>query len=380
MNDLNNNASYPTNTSRLMPAGPELEPKYAETMRLSFSAIICSIGIVGNILVIIITGGNRANKTAVHKYILNLAIADIGVLAICYPLTLVKAADPLHWPLGRVVCKVLYPFTDIFFSASIGSIVAVAIDRHRAIVRGMTAYRSLSIAKWVILSIWLAGFASAVVPVYFVMQFIENKQNGTVDCTPRWPNNLTFALYVFSLSIFWYILPLILILWVYRQIASKIRASKLLHRKINNMCGSYRNEKKKKKYDTVNTKAMKILVPVVIMFAVTMFPFHVFRLVSVFVDIRRVKYIWVVYNICTILLLTNSAANPIIYSLVSEEFRQRFKEILYFNCKHFAKNRREDVVIILFRIAFPYHQPCHPGQNVKRMCNLTLSFFKSVIL
>ena len=345
MNDLNNNASYPTNTSRLMPAGPELEPKYAETMRLSFSAIICSIGIVGNILVIIITGGNRANKTAVHKYILNLAIADIGVLAICYPLTLVKAADPLHWPLGRVVCKVLYPFTDIFFSASIGSIVAVAIDRHRAIVRGMTAYRSLSIAKWVILSIWLAGFASAVVPVYFVMQFIENKQNGTVDCTPRWPNNLTFALYVFSLSIFWYILPLILILWVYQQIATKIRASKLLHRKINNMCGSYRNEKKKKKYDTVNTKAMKILVPVVIMFAVTMFPFHVFRLVSVFVDIRRVKYIWVVYNICTILLLTNSAANPIIYSLVSEEFRQRFKEILYFNCKHFCKEparRRRD--------------------------------------
>ncbi|KAL9957140.1 hypothetical protein ACROYT_G038742 [Oculina patagonica] len=335
-----NNSSYPANSSRLV-AEPsrEHEPKFVETIRLSLSAIICSIGIVGNILVIIITGANRANKTAVHKYILNLAVADIGVLAICYPLTLVKAADPLHWPLGRVVCEVLYPFTDIFYSASIGSIVAIAIDRHRAIVRGMTACRSLTIAKWVILSIWLTGFVAMVVPLYFVMEYIENKQNGTIDCTPQWPSHVTFALYVFSLSIFFYILPLVLILWAYRQIASKIRASKLLHRKMHNMCGSYKTARKKKS-DNVNTKALKILVPVVIMFAVTMFPFHVFRLVSVFVNVGKVKYIWVVYNICTVLLLANSAANPIIYSLVSEEFRQRFKDILKFNWKHFCQETR----------------------------------------
>ena len=338
MDDFNN-SNYPSNSSQQMAERSELEPKFVETIRLSLSAIICSIGIVGNILVIVVTGANRANKTAVHKYILNLAVADIGVLAICYPLILVKAADPLQWPLGRVVCKFLYPFTDIFYSASIGSIVAIALDRHRAIVRGMTAFRSLTIAKWVIMSIWLAGFLAMVVPLYFVMKFIENKQNGTVDCTPHWPNRLIFGLYVFSLSILFYVLPLILILWAYRQIACKIRASKLLHRKMHNMCGSYKSPKKKK-FDNANTKALKILVPVVIMFAVTMFPFHVFRLVSVFVDVKEVKYIWVVYNLCTVLLSTNSAANPIIYSLVSDEFRQRFKDILKFNWKHFCQDSR----------------------------------------
>lgn len=345
------NSSYPANSSTLMAESPEREPKFVETIRLSLSAIICSIGIVGNILVIIITGVNRSNKTAVHKYILNLAIADIGVLAICYPLILVKAADPLQWPLGRVVCEVLYPATDIFYSASIGSIVAIAIDRHTAIVRGMTAYRSVTIAKWVILSIWLAGLLFAVVPLYFVMKYIENKQNGTIDCTPVWPNTVTFALYVFSLSIFWYVLPLILILWAYKQIASKIRASKLLHKRMHSMCGSYKKAKKRKS-DNVNTKALKILVPVVILFAVTMFPFHVFRLVSVFVDLRQVKFIWVVYNICTILLLANSAANPIIYSLVSEEFRQRFKDILKFNWKHFCQEaRRRDEASFSYRVS-----------------------------
>jgi len=338
MDDINN-STYPSNSTQLTTERSELEPKFVETIRLSLSAIICSIGIVGNILVIVVTGANRANKTAVHRYILNLAVADIGVLAICYPLTLVKAADPLQWPLGKVVCKFLYPSTDIFYSASIGSIVAIALDRHRAIVRGMTAFRSLSIAKWVIMSIWLAGFLAMVVPLYFVMKFDENKQKGTVDCTPHWPNRLTFGLYVFSLSILFYVLPLILILWTYRQIACKIRASKLLHRKMHNMCGSYKSPKKKK-FDNANTKALKILVPVVIMFAVTMFPFHVFRLVSVFVDYEKVKCIWVVYHLCTVLLLTNSAANPIIYSLVSDEFRQRFEDILKFNWKHFCHESR----------------------------------------
>lgn len=340
MDDISN-SSYPANTSRsAVGPPPELEPRYAVTIRLTLSAIICSIGVVGNILVVITTGANRANKTAVHKYILNLAIADISVLAICYPLTLVKAADPENWPLGRVVCKFFYPFTDIFYSASIGSIVAIAIDRHKAIVRGMTAYRSRAIAKWVILAIWIAGFLSAVLPLYFVMEYIENKENGTVDCTPKWPSHTTFVLYVYSLTTFWYLLPLVLILWAYRQIAGKIRASKVLHRKMHNMCGSYKSARKKK-FDTVNTKALKILVPVVIVFAITMFPFHAFRMVSVFVDLSQVKYIWVVYNICTILLLANSAANPIIYSLVSEEFRQHFKDVLNFNCKHLCQETRK---------------------------------------
>ena len=336
MNDLGN-SSHPLNASQLTTKEDALlEPKFVEIIRLSLSAIICSIGIVGNLLVIIITGANRANKTAVHKYILNLAVADIGVLAICYPFTLVKAADPNHWPLGRVVCDVLYPLTDIFYSASIGSIVAIAIDRHRAIVRGMTPYRSLSVAKWVIVGVWALGFLAVVVPLYFVMKFVEDKQNGTIDCTPVWPSYASRDSYVISLTIFWYILPLVLILWAYRQIGSQIRASKLLHQKIHNMCGSYKSAKKKK-FDNVNTKALKILVPVVITFAVTMFPFHVFRIVSLFVAVDKVKYIWVVYNICTVLLLSNSAANPIIYSLVSEEFRQRFKDILNFNWRRLCQ-------------------------------------------
>ena len=304
------------------------EPNYVITIHYTVTAIICLTGILGNILVIIVTSTKRSSKTAVHKYIFNLAVADIGVLAISYPFICVQAADPFNWPLGKVVCKIFYPFSDIFYGASIGSIVAIAIDRHTAIVRGMTAHRSLSVAKWVILSVWLYGFIG-VTPLYFVMEYIE--KNGTINCTPVWPSTVARNFSLVSHTILWYILPLGLILWAYRQIASQIRASKMLHSRITGTGGT-REANTMKRTDAANTKALKILVPVVIAFAVTMFPFHAFRLAFLFVRVWRWRYTWIGYNICAVLLLSNCAVNPIIYSLVSREFRQRLKDALRFKC------------------------------------------------
>ena len=305
------------------------EPNYVITIHYTVTAIICLIGILGNILVIIVTSTKRSSKTAVHKYIFNLAVADIGVLAISYPLICVKAADPFNWPLRKVVCKVFNPFSDIFYSASIGSIVAIAIDRHTAIVRGMSAHRSLSVAKWVILGVWLSGFIAVVTPLYFVVEYIE--KNGTIYCTSEWSSRLARNIYLVSLTFLGYVLPLGLILWAYRQIASQIRASKMLHSRITGMCRT-REAKMMKRTDAANMKALNILVPVVVAFAVTMFPFHAFRMASPFVRVGRWRYHWIVYNICIVLLSSNSAVNPIIYSLVSREFRQRLKDALRFKC------------------------------------------------
>ena len=321
MNNLLNFTRAP-NSSFTTSENSDWEPKYVKTIRHALSAIICAIGILGNILVIIIiTSTKRPSKTAVHKYIFNLAVADIGVLAICYPFILVQAAEPLNWPLGKVVCKVFYPFSDIFYSASVGSIVAIALDRHSAIVRGMTAHRSLSVAKWVILGVWFSGFIAVVTPLFFIMAYIE--KNGRIYCIPKWPSAEARNCYFVSLTILWFILPLVLILWAYRQIASKIRVSITFHSRMNSICGT-RNASMRT--DAANTKALKILVPVVIAFAVTMFPFHAFRLAFLFARVNR-RYLWIIYNNSIVLLVANSAVNPIIYSLVSREFRQRFKDV-----------------------------------------------------
>lgn len=334
-----------TNISGLLPnhtngsdVGPtplvrgELEPYGVQIFRLCLSAVICCVGLVGNLLVVIITSCNRKASTAVNYYILNLAIADLGILAICYPFILVKNEDPFHWPLGYFTCKIIYPLSDIFYGVSIGSIVAIAIDRYKAIVRSMHVQKTLQAAKWVIIFIWMFAFIDITLPLFFVMEYlVDIHGKGTIDCTPNWPMlHTTLPLYIFSLSFFWYFLPMAIILWTYVQIAKKIRASKNLHKDMRNLVGKKYNKhnKKARKHDDQNTKALKILIPVVLAFASTMLPFHVFRIVSVFVNVSSFEYIWAIYNICTALLLANSSVNPIIYSLVSEDFRRRFKQVL----------------------------------------------------
>ncbi|XP_032233108.1 somatostatin receptor type 5 [Nematostella vectensis] len=329
-----------TNSSDYTPnaaLSPELEPKVLEIFRLCLSALICSTGIVGNILVVIITTCNRKTRTAVNYYILNLAISDLGILAICFPFILVKTEDPLHWPLGGFVCKVIYPLSDIFYGVSIGSIVAIAIDRYKAIVRSMRAQKTLQAAKWVILFIWVFAFVGFVLPLYFVMDFLVDANGpGTVDCTPTWPMpEVTMRLYVFSLTFFWYVLPLAVIVWVYRKIAQKIRASRALHKTMRSQVGrkyseigKEKSKAARRKHDDSNAKALKILIPVVCVFSLTMFPFHLFRCTQMIVDMSSFEYMWAIYNVCTVCLLANSSANPIIYSMVSDEFRRRFRQLL----------------------------------------------------
>lgn len=319
---------------------PVLEPKVAQVFRLCFSALICSSGIMGNVLVCIITLCNRKAKFSVNYYVLNLAIADLGALIVCYPLTLVKAAAPLNWPLGKFFCKVLYPLSDIFYGASIGSIVAIAIDRYGAIVHSLRPRQSLQAAKRAILLVWILAFVGIVLPLLFVMTYTEGRPvKGNVDCTPHWPGWLQFALYVCSQALFWYVLPLCIILWAYRKIAAKINESKTLHKSLKeeykpSINRKPNNSKDNKKVDP-NTKALKILVPIVVVFAVTMLPFHVYRVCQVFIKnfYNLLEYPWLVYNFGTIFLLTNSSANPLIYSLVSKDFRRNFKRLICFQWK-----------------------------------------------
>ena len=317
---------FDNTSSAEMNLAQELEPEPAMIFRLCVSGLICIIGVVGNIAVCIVTTCDR-KRSAVSLYILNLAIADLGILTVCYPLTLVKSADPLHWPLGKFVCNVIYPLSDIFYGASIASIVAIAIDRYRAIVLSMRIQNSLQTVKWAISVIWASSFMTIAFPLFFVMVYIDDKSRDTIDCTPRWSNVLYVRLYVGSLTLLFYATPLYLILWCYRQIAREIYKSKKLHKKILHQCRP--NILSKRRRDQ-NERALKILVPVVAVFAITMLPFHVFKLCLVFATdlLHILPYPWLVFNVCTILLLSNSSANPIIYSMVSADFRKSIKRAL----------------------------------------------------
>ena len=106
------------------------EPLGATVFQITLWSTIVILGVVGNLLVSIVIIGNPKMKTSINYYLLSLAIADLGVLLIIYPMAVLKYLN-VPWIFGEKACYYMYPTVEIFYGASIRSITAIAIERYR---------------------------------------------------------------------------------------------------------------------------------------------------------------------------------------------------------------------------------------------------------
>ena len=139
--------------------------------------------------------------------------------------------------------------------------------------------------------------------------------------------------YFMSLTVFCYVLPLTIVVGTFHGISRKLRASSKFNRTIREDYGKIDEQRHRKRLrERQNSKAKKLLIPVVIAFAVSMLSLNVFRLVVLYwKEIAEQKYLWVYLNIYVFFVIVNSSINFFIYSLVSEEFRQGFKQFFSWN-------------------------------------------------
>ena len=311
------------------------EAQWLEVLRLAFQVLLAFIGVTGNTVVCLVITFQPQMHTVINFFIRNLAIADLGILLLSFPLAVIKEQIPYHWPLGECFCRYVFPLSDIFFGVSVWSIALIAVDRYRAIVRGALPNRGSAVfksARWMVAGVWVLSFLIISLPMYFVMNFIDYRPNfDMVDCSPKWPNteegDEMRQIYMIGLTIFWYVLPLVIITATFCSISRKLRASSEFNKSIREEYGEGDEQSLRKRLrERQNSKAKRLLIPVVVVFAVTMLPLNVFRLVVLYwKEIFLHKYLWIYYNVCVICVIANSSANFFIYSLVSEEFRQSFK-------------------------------------------------------
>ena len=317
------------------------EEQWLEILRLTLQVLLASIGVVGNVIVCLVITFQPQMHTVFNYFVRNLAVADLGILLMSFPLAVIKEQDPYHWPLGECFCRYVTPLNDIFFGVSVWSITLIAVDRYRAIVRGALPKRGSAIfksARRMVVGVWILSFLIISVPLYTVMDFIDYRPDfNMTDCTPRWPNieggDEMRQIYFIGMTIFLYVLPLAIVVGTFRGISRKLRASSKFNKSMREEHGKVDKQRFRKRLrERQNNKAKKLLIPVVLVFAITMFPVNVFRLVVLYwKEIAEHKYLWVYYNICVFFVVANSSVNVFIYSLVSEEFRQSFKRFFSLN-------------------------------------------------
>lgn len=304
---------------------------------LILEVTIAFVGLLGNLLVCFVISRQRKSRTGLKLFIRNLALADIGVLTILFPIAVVEERMPLQWPFGKIVCLYVLPSAEVFHGVSIWSITAIAIERYRKITTHTEVHTSTSSSskafKWGLFFVWVVSFLIISLPLLFAMELVQ--VDSIVYCDVTWSAK-HLRIYILSSSILWYILPLGIIIFTYVQISRQLQQSNKFHRssisqrsrgerKLEDSVIHYSEEKKRMRQ---NSKAKKILTPIVLVFALSMLPFNVVRVLRTFwEDVVTKKYFGVIYHVCVIGILINSASDPVIYSVVAKDFRVELKAV-----------------------------------------------------
>lgn len=332
-----------------------------EAAKLSIYTTCALFGVIGNLLVIIILTKLRRKKShMIDLFFINLGMADLGFLLLTFPMGAVRERAPLSWPFGKIVCLYLQPFGEIFHGASVWFIAITAIERYRKIatrnpkLQDSKKHPSLQRAGIVATCTWVASFVMFALPLYFVVDYQKLPGGGTF-CGPVWPawdKKLVLArVYVASLTLLSYILPLVVVSWTFLAVSLKLNESSKF---IKNMKSDEKENETVKLNDcsaitsrkhsirlVQNIRAKRILTPVVVVFTAFMLPLAVLRLcVVLWPAIAGQTFYNNLFFAVVVCAIANSSANPVIYSMVRRDFRREMMRIMCGNARGNKSRRR----------------------------------------
>uniref|UniRef100_UPI0037E7E8FA neuropeptide FF receptor 2-like n=1 Tax=Semicossyphus pulcher TaxID=241346 RepID=UPI0037E7E8FA len=310
--------------------------------------LIFVVCMVGNGVVCFIVLRSKNMRTVTNLFILNLAISDLLVGIFCMPTTLVDNIIT-GWPFGSVLCKLSGMVQGISVSASVFTLVAIAVDRFRCIVYPFKQKLTIPTSKLIIIIIWVLA-VSIMCPSGVMLQvtkeqrvrIILGRNNDTRPfywCRENWPNQEMRKIYTTVLFANIYLAPLSLIVIMYARIGftlSKTTIPTMRGSGIVSEKGNGTNKSSIEGRQTISkkkTRVIMMLLVVALLFILSWLPLWTLMMLSDYASLtehqHRVINIYV-YPFAHWLAFFNSSVNPIIYGFFNENFRRGFKAAFRF--------------------------------------------------
>ncbi|XP_031557269.1 prolactin-releasing peptide receptor-like isoform X1 [Actinia tenebrosa] len=282
------------------------------------------VSMVGNCAVIHIVRTRKHMRNTTNILISNMSAADI-LMTFVYPYLIKYYFVGAQWfggVMGTVTCKLIISSQMISIFSSVYTLLVISIDRFLGVMKPMKRYFTMKVAKWSILSVWAASIAYSI-PLIIVANV--RFQDGVYICAEFWETSgMSPRDHVIIFLCLTYIIPLILIGAAYGMSGYKLWRSRPPGDQNSVTRVSHRSMRESRR------KATKMLITVVVTFALCWLPLHVREIiraeapdVSLAIPLKLdLALPW--FGFC------NSCINPILYVIFSLKFRQEFKRTLFF--------------------------------------------------
>ncbi|XP_066568653.1 neuropeptide FF receptor 1 like 1 [Amia ocellicauda] len=308
-----------------------------------FIFVLC---MVGNGLVCFVVLRNRRMRTVTNLFILNLAISDLLVGIFCVPTTLVDNLIT-GWPFSQFMCTMSGLIQGMSVSASVFTLVAIAVDRFLCIVYPFRQKMSILKAILAIALIWMLACAImcpsaamlTVIHLKDTYMIQDNKTYPLLTCFENWPQPEMRKLYTTVLFVHVYLAPLGLISLMYCRIAMKLFSNLGPVGRGSGEAQVERTSVSKKK-----VKVIKMLITVAVLFMVSWLPLWTLMLLTDYGDLNDEQIDLLggyIFPFAHWLAFFNSGVNPIIYGYFNENFKRGFQAALPFRLCSFEVTHQQ---------------------------------------
>jgi hypothetical protein len=290
-------------------------------MKISVYVVAFVLAIVGNLLVLAIVFRKSKFKTTTNFFIANLASSDVLIAVVCMPTSMFSIASKnigqsvLNGHAGVLICKMLPFLQGLSVAVSILTMFVLAADRFLAIVFPFQKIITKQRAKILIAALWIVGVIFNA-PLLYAMKLHEDGDMRFCyeNWEPYFDDEKASKDYTIVLFLFLYAIPLVLVTFFYSTLLRELWRGKHLHHNKTVAC----NE---------NKAVLKMIVTVIVTFAICWLPVHVTVFVVLFTKDRLIQMCGlspVIIFIGWFMGHMNSAVNPIIYLIYNENFRSEF--------------------------------------------------------
>ncbi|XP_075882127.1 neuropeptide FF receptor 1 like 2 [Nelusetta ayraudi] len=328
-----------------------ISPYYQHSLLVATGYILAYLLIfllcmVGNVLVCLIVMENRHMRTVINLFIFNLAVSDLLVGIFCIPITLVDNLIT-GWPFSSIVCKMSGFVQGVSVSASVFTLVAIAVERFRCIVYPLQPRPTMLVAKAAVALIWVLAMvimcpAAAALTVkqvrshYTVHTSDRNRTIPLYMCYENFAQPKMRKVYTVVLFVHIYLAPLAVIGLMYGSIAVKLYRSVLENRKPRRQPlanGPVQAQRQRPGQHMISQKkimVIKMLIMVTLLFMLSWLPLWTLMMMIDYAEWNRDQWDLLtsyIFPFAHWLAFSNSSVNPIIYGYYNENFKRGFQAV-----------------------------------------------------